>query len=300
MTIFPVSVSLLGLCLLVAQPANAADLSQITWTHFLPTEQALTDYLNSTYGMAFDVLRLSTDTPPVVMMGTNTTGTLSLAKCLKRMKSEGISKELFLLVTSMKIYEETVKVLVKSEATSWVTLKICVFPGPNGHKPVIQPADMKEHMKDEVRKFFCFEDDMHDEEHACGYTIEMIEELVKNWKYAGFHLFPDLGFSVDIDHISTVELAVKKAMADFLRKNVQWTEHFLPEEKHHIVSVEYFKAYMEMINVKQSYLNVPEEFREEFFRPDIKTTDAPVTDTTDRVLGQIGVIVGVVAIFFFI
>lgn len=301
MTNIPFNVFLLGLCLLVAQPASAADLSQITWINSLATEQAVTDFLSSTHGMAEEVLRLSTDKPPVVMMGRNTTSKLTLAKCLEIIYTQGaISKELFLLVSTMEIYEATVKVLEQANAKAWVTLKMSVFPGPNGNTPAIQPADMKKHMKDEVRKFFGFEDEMHSEEHACGYTIEMLEALVKNWKFAGFHLFPDLGYSVDIDHISTVDMDVKKAMADFLRKNVQWSEHFMPEEKHHLVNVSYFKAYMELINIKQSYLNVNEQFREEFFRSDDQTTEGSETNASGRVLGEIRVIVGVVVIFCFL
>lgn len=290
MVTFPsIILLLLAICQVFGQPITAGkphDLSTITWTNSLATEEDLNNFLSetNTHGMAREVLSLKakrTKTAKVVVMGPETS-TLTLDKCLKEMKLKRINKTLFLEVPSKEIYTEAVKLLTPSTTEGdWITLNLHVFKGPNGGEPEFPLDKMKSDVLSKwpanVRKSFGMTIGYDGQE--VGYTEAVLDRMEADWTTAGLDQVKDFDFSIDVYHLSKTGEKQQDRLSELLH-GVTRREFGMGQEKQKDVNVYRFSAFLEenAIDMEQSYLNVPDQLRRELRQ----VTSEPEEETTNH------------------
>lgn len=283
---------LLAISLVHSQPItadNRNDLSTITWTNSLATEEDLNNFLSETdtHGIAREVLSLKrtskrTKTGKVVVMGPETS-TLTLDKCLKEMKLKRNNKKLFLEVPSKEIFTEAVKLLTPSTTDGdWITLNLHVFKGPNGNEPEFPLEKMSSEVLAKwpanVRK--CFGMTIGYEGKEVGYTQAVLDRMEEDWATAGLDKVKDFDFSIDVYHLSKTEEKQQDRLSELLH-GVTRREFWMGQEKQEDVNVYRFNAFLEenAIDMEQSYLNVPDQLRRDLRQ----ATGEPEVETTENV-----------------
>lgn len=282
---------LLGVCVFQTCQVTAkdpADMSHITWTNSLATDEELANFLKSSHGMASEVLSLKTATKrKVLVMGTNSSGPLTLEHCLTQMKTDRNIKQLFLEVTDKEIYTEAKKVLNSAQHTwakSSVTLHMRVFKGPNGQEPTITPEDITD-ITDNTRK--CFGMTVGYRGKDSGYTDAILDKMKKDWAEYNFDKIPNLVFSVDIYHLSKTPSKVQEKLQAILH-NVKRHVFTVSQEMQDKVDRKNFMAYLDSIDKKSAYFNWPERFGKVVFRDDdskvnpLETTVRPIEKLTEK------------------
>lgn len=261
----------LGLCVITA---SKKDLSQITWINSLTTTDALDAYLKSTHGMAREGVSLKLPPTPIepalVVMGRSSAGELTLIECLTRMKKEKKDfQQLFLEVPNEETFNRTMQILKdKVPTVNWITLNTRPFWGPNGFKPAIPPGRIRMGLlrfwlAKNIKKSFGMTTAYVGKDK--GYSFQVLDKFSGDYANSNIYSLPSYDFCFDIYHVSHSDLKQLNKTEKRIMKNLGIHIFFINEEMQDKVNMTNFKAYLDTIDVKRSFFNVPDKFRNKLF-----------------------------------
>lgn len=268
----------LHLCLsLLINPlaAEAEDLYKRQWINSLDSIEKLDAYLNSSYQMAQESLIMNKDGTGV-LMGSSTSGDLTLDYCLKKMMRAQSSfnepKGLVLVVPTVHVFKKADPELRLVQCATWITFLFLVFRGPNGIEPTFPSWDIKQIT--EIKLLHTMRMELgftigSSGKDADGYTSGMLLDMIHYWDAGHFKTVDKFDFSYNIYHITKMDHGAWD-MFEYT-KNASRVEFYTNEALQDKVDIPLLKSFIEKMafNMSQCYFNVPLKFLKAYFGDDV-------------------------------
>lgn len=241
------------------------DLSKITWTNSLASKSDLDAYLKGPHRMAHDTVTMDSAKKNAVL-GSNPSGELLFADCIRTIKSRRTDHELKLEIKSLEVFEALVGTLAQlGEKDDWITLHLDLFAGPAGGVPKVNAEDAASILEKWPAKALRLSLGMATGKGPVkGYMGDMLQKMAEELMKGPFSKLTNMEFVLDIFHMSRTERLVGEAVLAKL-KLVQRIELRLEKASEGQVDMKKFKSFMEKLEAENCYFNVPDSFRYAIF-----------------------------------